>query len=162
MGDKSNRANGNEDPMNGHSRTNSKTSNNLNKKSETNASISSLTSRSFGSRSTDSIEESPKKRFGKWNKSVKLGSGTKTFLNKLKSNSTTSDKTAEDKKNTQAPANTTTEKEAETESCPAKNSSWSEHVWSTFIHRGYSDDVTEKVPLVAGKELLTDFRIHSV
>ena len=23
-------------------------------------------------------------------------------------------------------------------------STWSEHVWSTFIHRGYSDDVTEK------------------
>jgi len=32
-----------------------------------------------------------------------------------------------------------------------KPSTWSEHVWSTFIHRGYSDDVTEKLPLVNGK-----------
>ena len=26
----------------------------------------------------------------------------------------------------------------------ARVSRWSEHVWSTFIHRGYSDDVTER------------------
>ena len=32
-----------------------------------------------------------------------------------------------------------------------KPSTWSEHVWSTFIHRGYSDDVTEKLPTVNGK-----------
>ena len=39
-----------------------------------------------------------------------------------------------------------------------KNSKWSEHVWSTFIHRGYSDDVTEKQAPVVGKDLLTDFQ----
>ena len=37
-------------------------------------------------------------------------------------------------------------------------SKWSEHVWSTFIHRGYSDDVTEKSKVVQGKELLTEFQ----
>jgi hypothetical protein len=26
-----------------------------------------------------------------------------------------------------------------------KKSSWSEHVWSTFIHRGFTDDVTDMV-----------------
>ena len=30
-------------------------------------------------------------------------------------------------------------------------STWSEHVWSTFIHRGYSDDVTERPEVVVGK-----------
>ena len=30
-------------------------------------------------------------------------------------------------------------------------STWSEHVWSTFIHRGYSDDVTERPDVVVGK-----------
>ena len=44
--------------------------------------------------------------------------------------------------------NETAEKEGANE---AKPSTWSEHVWSTFIHRGYSDDVTEKLPLVNGK-----------
>ena len=27
-----------------------------------------------------------------------------------------------------------------------QKSTWKEHVWSTFIHRGYSDDVTESEP----------------
>ena len=31
-------------------------------------------------------------------------------------------------------------------------------MWSTFIHRGYSDDVTEKPNIIVGKELLTDFQ----
>lgn len=31
-------------------------------------------------------------------------------------------------------------------------------MWSTFIHRGYSDDVTETEPRMLGAELLTDFQ----
>ncbi len=49
-------------------------------------------------------------------------------------------------------------KEREEEVEAGRKSSWSEHIWSTFIHRGYSDDVTEKKPELSGKELLTDFQ----
>ena len=45
----------------------------------------------------------------------------------------------------------TTEKVENDETNEEKPSTWSEHVWSTFIHRGYSDDVTEKQPLLNGK-----------
>ena len=37
-----------------------------------------------------------------------------------------------------------------------KNSSLNEHIWSRFIHRGYCDDVLEKVPLFVGKDLLIE------
>ena len=135
-----------------HSRSNSKASTDSNRKSETNASLSSLASHSLGSRSSDSLEESPKSRLGKWHKSVRLGSGTKLFLNRIK----TLDKSAEEK--VEAKISTTEGKESPGENSISKNSSWTEHVWSTFIHRGYSDDVTEKVSIVTGKELLTDFQ----
>ena len=88
-----NRANG-KDEIHRHSIASSKTLRDSTKKSETNASISSSTSHSFGSRSTDSIEDSPKKRLGKWHKSVRLGTGKKIFLNKWKSNSTNFDKSS--------------------------------------------------------------------
>ena len=39
-----------------------------------------------------------------------------------------------------------------------KKSTWTEHVWSTFFHRGYNDDVTDNEPFVNGKDLLTDFQ----
>ena len=39
-----------------------------------------------------------------------------------------------------------------------KKSCWSEHVWSTFIHRGFSDDVTENKKPIVGKDLLTEFQ----
>ena len=152
-----NRTNG-KDVIHRHSITSSKTSSDSTKKSELNASISNSTSCSFGSRSTDSIEDSPKKRLGKWHKSVRLGTGTKTFLNKWKSNSTTFDKSSEDKKEGPAPVDIEEKTVPENESSCVKKSSWSEHVWSTFIHRGYNDDVTKKVPLVVGKDLLTDFQ----
>jgi len=151
-------ANCNGNQMNHHSRNSSKTSNQSSKKSDINESLSSLTSHSFGSRSTESFEESPKKLLGKWHKTVKLGSTTKSFLSKLKAHSTTIDKSSEDKKI--ALITTDMGKSAATEDAVenTNNSSWSEHVWSTFIHRGYSDDVTEKKSLVIGKDLLTDFQ----
>ena len=97
-----NQVNG-KDEIHRHSITSSKTSSESIKKSDINASISSLTSRSFGSRSTDSIEDSPKKLLGKWHKSVRLGTGTQAFLNKWKSSSTTFDNSSEDKKDDLAP-----------------------------------------------------------
>ena len=42
---------------------------------------------------------------------------------------------------------------------PFQKSTWTEHIWSTFIHRGYSDDVTEMEPKLPGKEYLTAFQI---
>ena len=156
MENKTNQANGTEEHR--HSRTNSKTSNDSNKKSETNASISSLTSRSVESRSTDSIEDSPKRRLGKWHKSVRLGSGTKTFLNRLKSGSAASEKPTSDKNDATSATEKCKEVSENENNNSTKNSSWSEHVWSTFIHRGFNDEVTEKVPLVVGKDLLTDFQ----
>ena len=85
---------------------------------------------------------------GKWHQAVKLGMGTKNLLNKFKKSSVTFDEG--ENENGQNKIQPPTEN--------IKKSSWSEHVWSTFIHRGYSDDVTEKSTIVAGKELLTDFQ----
>ena len=83
---------------------------------------------------------------GKWQQAVKLGMGTKNLLNKFKKHSTVSFDVEEESKDDLT--NTT----------GSGKSTWSEHVWSTFIHRGYSDDVTEKPNIIVGKELLTDFQ----
>ena len=39
-------------------------------------------------------------------------------------------------------------------------STWSEHVWSTFIHRGFSDDVTERPNIVVGKGSYSHVKIR--
>ena len=128
------------------------------KKSESNSALSSLTSRSFGSRSTESFEDSPRKLLGKWHKTVRLGSASKTFLNKWKKQSSTVDESLGEDKDAIAATGMGKGAVSEDASDNTRNSTWSEHVWSTFIHRGYSDEVTEKTPSVIGKNLLTDFQ----
>ena len=97
-------------------------------------------------------------------RTVRIGSSTKNFLTKLKSRTQTLDKSlsvenvgpGQENGNAKLPGD---QKEgSEDNGGQEKPSTWSEHVWSTFIHRGYSDDVTEKQPLVNGKDLLTDFQ----
>ena len=39
-----------------------------------------------------------------------------------------------------------------------ETSGWSEHVWSTFIDRGFSDDVTETEEKIKGKNLISPFQ----
>ncbi|XP_059084402.1 uncharacterized protein LOC131881530 [Tigriopus californicus] len=41
---------------------------------------------------------------------------------------------------------------------PTKKTQWSEHVWTAWVHRGFSDDVTEVKKLLPGGDLLTDFQ----
>ena len=146
---------GNDNQMHQHSGKNCNTSNET-KKSEKDTYLPSKTNHSFGSNPFESIENSPKKLLGKWHKTVRIGSGTKTFLNKWKSHSTTIDRSMENNKDPLV--HDEMGKGAASDDDNGKNSTWSEHVWSTFIHRGYSDDVTEKKPLVLGKDLLTDFQ----
>ena len=143
-----NPANGNDNQMHQHSTKNSKTSSES-KTSEKNAFPSKT-------QQIESIEESPKKLLGKWHKTVRIGSSTKSLLNKWKSHSTTIDQPM---KNTNDPLihDEIGKGASDDASDNGKNSTWSEHVWSTFIHRGYSDDVTEKKPSVIGKDLLTNF-----
>ena len=74
--------------------------------------------------------------------------GTKNLLNKFKKTSVTFDEVENENEPTKI----------QTTTGNGNKSTWSEHVWSTFIHRGYSDDVTEKSTIVVGKELLTDFQ----
>ena len=90
-------------------------------------------------------------------RTVRIGSGTKNFLTKLKSRTQTLDKSlsvenvgpGQENGNTKLSGD---QKEgSEDNGVQEKPSTWSEHVWSTFIHRGYSDDVTEKQPLLNGK-----------
>ena len=38
-----------------------------------------------------------------------------------------------------------------------ETSGWTEHVWNTFIDRGFSDDVTETEEKVKGKQLISPF-----
>ena len=111
-------------------------------------------------------------------RTVKIGSTTKNFLHKLKSRSQshTLDKShseenvlseSEMKDHSSNGCSGSDGKHSFSENINHSNghtgngttkSTWSEHVWSTFIHRGYSDDVTEKPNVVVGRELLTDFQ----
>ena len=97
-------------------------------------------------------------------RTVKIGYSTKSFLHKLKSRTQTLDKTSSEEHIHGTPekqsngGNGTISALASENSNGNGKSTWSEHVWSTFIHRGYSDDVTEKPNIVVGKELLTDFQ----
>ena len=111
-------------------------------------------------------------------RTVKIGSTTKNFLHKLKSRSQshTLDKShseenvlseSEMKDHSSNGGSGSDGKHSFSENINHTNghagngttkSTWSEHVWSTFIHRGYSDDVTEKPSVVVGRELLTDFQ----
>ena len=99
-------------------------------------------------------------------RTVRIGSSTKNFLTKLKSRTQTLDKSlsvenvgpGQENGNTKLSGDQGGREGSEENGGQEKPSTWSEHVWSTFIHRGYSDDVTEKQPLVNGKDLLTDFQ----
>ena len=95
-------------------------------------------------------------------RTVRIGSSTKNFLTKLKSRTQTLDKSLSVENVGTENGNTKLSGDqregSEDNAVQEKPSTWSEHVWSTFIHRGYSDDVTEKQPLVNGKDLLTDFQ----
>ena len=88
-------------------------------------------------------------------RTVRIGSSTKNFLTKLKSRTQTLDKShsVENVAPRQENGNSKLSSDLISEEIGGqeKPSTWSEHVWSTFIHRGYSDDVTEKQPLVNGK-----------
>jgi len=139
-----------------------------------------LISSSLGSQSQDSLnnEQPRNKLLGKWHRTVKIGSTTKNFLHKLKSRSQshTLDKShseenvlseSEMKDHSSNGGSGSDGKHSFSENINHSNghtgngttkSTWSEHVWSTFIHRGYSDDVTEKPSVVVGRELLTDFQ----
>ena len=93
---------------------------------------------------------------------MKIGSTTKNFLRQLRQRSQTLDKAASEEAvdrvstetervSTQAEAGSEQGAEAgePQQAGQARVSRWSEHVWSTFIHRGYSDDVTERQEQVA-------------
>ena len=136
-----------------------KTSRDRTSKLESNKSLSSLNSQdSLGE--SDSPNKTPGGRFYK---AVRIGRGTRNLLDKWKSQSKDAEPSAEtssdgdhipaggSKKNSSA-------ENSEEVVDPVKKSSWSEHVWSTFIHRGFSDDVTENKKPIVGKDLLTEFQ----
>ena len=129
-------------------------------KQQSNTSLSSLNSQgSFGSRTTEgSFEDSPKRLMGRFHQAVRIGTGTKKLLSKWKTHSTTIDIAPANDGNTKEDFSEEKLTEQETVEDRVRKSTWSEHVWSTFIHRGYSDDVTDKEPVVIGKHLLTDFQ----
>jgi hypothetical protein len=104
------------------------------------------------------LKMSPKKLLGKFHQAVRIGTGTKKLLNKWKTHSTSIDKASEEDDNATSISSLENVLGQESTGDSVKKSTWSEHVWSTFIHRGYSDDVTDKEPLVIGKDLLTDFQ----
>jgi len=131
-------------------------------KKESNTSLSSLNSQgSLGSRTTEgSFEDSPRKLAGRFHQAVRIRTGTKRLLNRWKSQSATNDQGSEDEDDKVDKSKSVDMKTISQESVEegVKKSTWSEHVWSTFIHRGYSDDVTDKEPVIIGKDLLTDFQ----
>jgi len=47
---------------------------------------------------------------------------------------------------------------APTDESRKKESSWSEHTWTAWVHRGFSDDVTELLTVQPGGDSLTDFQ----
>ena len=127
-------------------------------KLESNKSLSS-----FNSQDSLGESDSPRTPGGRFYKAVRIGRGTRNLLDKWKSQSKDTEPSAEtssdgdhlpaggSKKNSSA-------ENSEEVVDPVKKSSWSEHVWSTFIHRGFSDDVTENKKQVVGKDLLTEFQ----
>ena len=129
-------------------------------KLESNKSLSSLNSQ-------DSLGESdsPRTPGGRFYKAVRIGRGTRNLLDKWKSQSKDTEPSAEtssdgdnlpaggSKKNSSA-------ENSEEVVDPVKKSSWSEHVWSTFIHRGFSDDVTERPNIVVGKGSYSHLKIR--
>ena len=126
-------------------------------KLESNKSLSSLNSQ-------DSLGDcdSPKTPGGRFYKAVRIGRGTKNLLDKWKSHSKDAEPAAETSSDDPLSGggsrkNTSAENSEEVVD-PVKKSSWSEHVWSTFIHRGFSDDVTENKKPIVGKDLLTEFQ----
>ena len=94
----------------------------------------------------------------KWRKAAgkaKLGKGKKNFFGKMRANSVIvlSGEDSEDShvNNDQAGEKIEEEKSSVT-------SGWTEHVWSTFIDRGFSDDVTENEEKIQGKHLISHFQ----
>ena len=126
-------------------------------KLESNKSLSSLNSQ-------DSLGDcdSPKTPGGRFYKAVRIGRGTKNLLDKWKSHSKDAEPAAEtssdDPLSVGGSRKNTSAENSEEVVDPVKKSSWSEHVWSTFIHRGFSDDVTENKKPIVGKDLLTEFQ----
>ena len=89
----------------------------------------------------------------KWRKAAgkaKKGRGTTIFLGKLRANSVLS----EDNTNIYQSANNGQSEEMIRDE-KQETSGWTEHVWSTFIARGPSEDVTEKEK---GKQLISPFQ----
>ena len=99
-------------------------------------------------------------------RTVKIGSTTKNFLHKIRARSQTQDRpgscdeasvlSSSEKlhSNGCSVSGVTSSDPGEREAGASQGkpvSTWSEHVWSTFIHRGYSDDVTERPDVVVGK-----------
>ena len=94
-----------------------------------------------------------------------MGTTTKNFLHKIRARSQTQDRSSDElsvlssteklHSNGSNGSGLTGSDPAERESGVSSGgkpvSTWSEHVWSTFIHRGYSDDVTERPDKVVGK-----------
>ena len=125
-------------------------------KLESNKSLSSLNSQ-------DSLGEcdSPRTPGGRFYKAVRIGRGTRNLLEKWKSHSKDTEPAAEassEETVSNSRKNTSAENSEDLTVDPVKKSSWSEHVWSTFIHRGFSDDVTENKKPIVGKDLLTEFQ----
>ena len=86
----------------------------------------------------------------KWRRAAgkaKLGRGTKTLLGMLKSGSVLS---GDDNESSQLEEKVEEEKQ--------ETSGWTEHVWSTFIDRGFDEDVTEPQDKERGKQLISKFQ----
>ena len=91
---------------------------------------------------------------------AKIVSGTKkskNILGKLRANSVMriSGEADDDSNNSQS---TNSQSEDIVKDVSKETSGWSEHVWSTFIDRGFSEDVTEIEEKVRGKQLLSTFQ----
>ncbi|XP_023334333.1 uncharacterized protein LOC111705787 isoform X2 [Eurytemora carolleeae] len=127
--------------------------------SKSNSSLSSLNSQ--GSVNSGN-EDSPRRIMGiKWTQGgrSRLGKGTKNLLDKWKTHASKSiDLSGKDNMLSGNPELNESKEEVNGGDME-KKSTWKEHVWSTFIHRGYSDDVTESEPKMDGREFLTEFQI---
>jgi len=114
----------------------------------------------FGQRilAENNLEKGSKQLHGsKWRTAagkVKFGRGTKTLLGKLRANSVMKS-SGEDNDDSQS-SNCHSEEAVKEE--VKETSGWKEHVWSTFIDRGFSDDVTEIEEKIVGKQLLSKFQ----
>ena len=132
-------------------------------KVKSNNSLNSLGSQGSVGSSLEATD-SPKSRGSRFHKVVQMGRGTRSLLDKWKSASKDQDVHGDGVDDDLIPVVggkkvSVVEKDEESgESTTGKKSCWSEHVWSTFIHRGFSDDVTENKPDERGKDLLTEFQ----